>query len=121
MPRLIFTHHAEKRLTRRHISKQMIESAISSPDRRIDQTETPGNIKFEKTINNRAVHVIATYLVHEKSWLIISAWVRGEEDAHSLEEQIIFAPFKIIWFTLRLLWRMLAGSFDRASHHRNSR
>lgn len=110
MTKIILTHHAQERLENRRISKSMIEQTIASPDQRFEQTEPQGSIRFIKYIQGRSVHVIATYLTQEKSWLIISTWVRGEEDRRPIEDMLIVSPFKIFWLVIKLFWRAFFGS-----------
>jgi hypothetical protein len=76
--RIVFTDHALKRLRQRRLTREMVISAVQSPDKR--EPEPDGDTEFIKTINGRRVHVIGLYLADERKWLIKSTWVRGEED-----------------------------------------
>jgi hypothetical protein len=75
---VVFTDHALKRLRQRRLTREMVISAVQSPDKR--EREADGDTEFIRTINGRKVHVIGLYLADERKWLIKSTWVRGEED-----------------------------------------
>ena len=100
---LIFSKHALERMDRRSISKEMVRRTLANPDKTF-----PGHsgesVKFIKTIDSRNTHVVAT-LLPEKKWLIVSVWVRGEDDKLPLAWQIISFPFvvlfKISWWIIR--------------------
>lgn len=84
---VIFSDHALQRLRRRRISQDMVVHAIQSPDRR--QPESDGDMKFIKEINSRKLHVVSHYLDDEKKWLVVSAWVRGEDDPKPLWQRLL--------------------------------
>lgn len=92
---VILTDHAMQRLRLRRITPDMVVRTIKSPDRR--ELEADGDTEFIKTINKRKLHVISRYMDDQKRWLVISAWVRGEEDPQPLWRRIlswIFSPLK---------------------------
>jgi hypothetical protein len=103
----IFTKHALERLSSRSISQDAVVQVLRYPEV-TEPSDKPGSTKFIKTVNNRLIHVVATHLPNQKTWLVISVWVRGEEDKESLAWQIITLPFKLIYQILRLIFeRML--------------
>jgi hypothetical protein len=75
---VIFTRHGLQRLYLRNISKEMAVQAIQLPDKK--EKEPGENAKFIKSIGGREVHIVATYLRSERQWMVVSAWVRGEDD-----------------------------------------
>lgn len=101
MPAPILTNHARERLKQRWITEDVVESVLRSPDR-TEPGSKPGTVKFVRTLNGRQVQLIGTYLQDQDRWLIVSAWVRGEEDAVPLVWQLITLPFKAVWSLL--LW-----------------
>lgn len=91
---LVFTKHAVERLQDRTISLDTIWQVINYPDAKHSKDEE--KIKFIRTLDQRKIHVIATKLDQENKWLIVSVWVRGEEDKAPLSWQLMTLPFKIV-------------------------
>lgn len=75
---VIFTKHALERMKLRRITPDMVVKAIKSPEQQ--EKEDDGDTKFIKVINKRNLHVVANYQTDEKKWLVVSTWVRGEDD-----------------------------------------
>jgi hypothetical protein len=101
---LIFTHHASARFQDRHITADAIWQTVQWPDKKFTNHE---KIKFIKTINDRRLHVIASWLAKDKKWLIISVWVRGEEDKEPIIWSLITLPFKITYWLLTRLVKLI--------------
>ncbi len=97
---LIFTTHALERLKKRSISLEAIYQTVNFPDKKFQKQ---ANIKFIKSVKDRNVQVIAQFKDQVQKWLIISVWVRGEDDQASLAWQMISLPFKLLYYLLRLL------------------
>jgi hypothetical protein len=102
MPDFIFTKHALERLHQRSISQERAEAVLRHPDKTFPGKKA-GTIKFIRELDGRNIQLIATYLEREKQWLVVSAWVRGEEDKVPLMWQILTAPFKLSWWLLKRL------------------
>lgn len=117
---LIFTKHALERMERRGISKEMIRRTLSNPDITVPghNPKKDDQVKFIKTINSRRLHVVAT-LLPEKKWLIVSSWVKGEEDKIPVSWLILSFPFKVAFtiswwllrYTLKISWSLLTSFF----------
>jgi hypothetical protein len=111
---LVFTKHALERMERRSISREMIRRALSKPDITVPghNPKKQNQVKFIKTINERRLHVVAT-LLPEKKWLIVSSWVKGEEDKAPLMWLILSFPFKVafkvLWWLLKAFFGALTG------------
>jgi hypothetical protein len=99
---LVLTTHAQDRLQQRAISLDAVEAAVVHPDKKYPGKQA-GTTKFIKTINGRRLHIIAQHLPDKDQWLIISVWVRGEDDRPSLAWQILALPFKILWWMISKL------------------
>lgn len=106
---LVFSKHALERMERRTISREMVRLTLTNPDKTFpvqedakDFQESP-KIKFIKTIHGRQTQVIAS-LLPDKKWLIISVWIRGEEDKIPLMWQLLTLPFKIGWFLIKKMY-----------------
>lgn len=84
---VILTTHAEERLRLRRIPKRYAVATVHRPDAR--EPEADGKMRFTKTIRERKVQVVAKYLEDERKWLVVSAWVRGEEDPLPLWRRIL--------------------------------
>lgn len=102
---LIFTDHARERSNKRSITKGMVYQAVHQPHKKYVRDED--TIKFIKTIHNRKVHVVANYLENEKKWLIISVWVRGEEDKAPFVWRLITFPFWLVWKLVTWLFKLI--------------
>jgi hypothetical protein len=102
---LVFTNHAFDRIKGRVITKDAVYLVINNADKKY---KTDNNsTKFIKTVRGRKIHVVANYLMKENKWLIISVWVRGEDDKAPIIWTLITLPFVItykilIWFLKRM-------------------
>ena len=99
---LVFTTHALERLKERSLSQDTVYQAVNRPDFQKDIGDT--KTKFFKTIRTRKVQVIGTYLSKEKKWLVVSVWVRGEEDPVPIVWRILVSPFKILCWLLKKIF-----------------
>jgi hypothetical protein len=95
MSRYIFTKHSLERLRQRSIAQSDAESVLAHPDR-TEPGKKPGTVKFMRLIHGRNIQLIATYLEDQKKWLIVSAWVRGEDDRQPL-----------LWTVLRWIFQQI--------------
>jgi uncharacterized protein DUF4258 len=101
---LIFTNHAYDRLKERSIAEDAIYEVINFAD---NQHPAGNNIKFIKTINHRKIYVVAKHLANDGKWLIISVWVRGEEDKVPLAWQLITLPFRAVWWSIKTVFKTI--------------
>lgn len=113
MPAPILTKHAKERLKQRWISEHVIESVLRSPDR-TEPGSKPGTVKFIRTMNDRQIQLVGTYLKDEDRWLIVSAWVRGEDDKPPLMWQLITLPFVLIWKLILFFAHAVSGKKKRS-------
>ena len=100
---LVFTNHGLDRLESRSITQDMVWRAISNQNKKYHEK---GKTKFIATINGRRIHVVAEKLQKEGKWLVISAWVRGEDDQAPLAWRIISFPFWLMWQILKLVLQL---------------
>lgn len=96
---LVFTNHAYDRIRSRNINEQAIFETVSNPNKKFKKNKN--SLKYIKAINDRVYHVVATYKPSEKKHVVISAWVRGEEDKLPIVWRIITLPFKLIWWLIK--------------------
>lgn len=106
---LLFTKHAQQRLQDRSLSTDAIFETIHAPENRLPQGKEQV-IKYTKHRAGRFIQVIAKYLPLEKKYLIISVWVRGEEDRQPFFWQLLSAPFRFCWWIIKQLFRLLYHS-----------
>lgn len=99
---LVFTNHALDRLKLRSLSQHQIQQVLDNPDKTFP-SDKPDQTKFIRTLNQRTIHVVAKHLPDQKKWLILSVWVRGEDDPIPLTWKIITFPFKIIAKTAKII------------------
>lgn len=102
---LTLTNHAKGRVINRSLSLENLFQTVQSADNEIMLND--GRVKFIKSINNRTYQVVAKYLTDEEQWLIISAWVRGEDDKVPFVWQLITLPFKLIWKLLCVIFNLI--------------
>jgi hypothetical protein len=105
----IFTKHALERLQQRSISQDTAEAVLYHPDR-TEPGQKPNTVKFIRTIHGRNVQIVATYLEDQKKWLVVSAWVRGEDDKVPFAWLLITLPFKLLWWLGKKLFMLLKDS-----------
>ena len=101
---IIFTDHGLDRLESRGITQEMVYQVVTNSAKKFDQGQTT---KFIKTVSKRKVHVVAQYLKDQHKWLVISVWVRGENDKQPLMWRIITFPFWLVWMLLKWLFMRL--------------
>lgn len=100
---LIFTNHALERLSQRSISQEAVERVLDHPDR-THPTDKAQTTKFIRELNGRVIHVVATYLPDQKKWLVVSVWVRGEDDKVPVAWYIISFPFRLAGWAISHLF-----------------
>ncbi|MCU0466437.1 MAG: DUF4258 domain-containing protein [Anaerolineae bacterium] len=76
---VVFTKHARERMMLRRVSEDMAIQVMQNPDA-IKRVED-GKIKFMGRSRGANVHVIGRTIPDENKWLVVSLWVRGEDDA----------------------------------------
>jgi hypothetical protein len=103
---VIFTKHAKERMSLRSVSEGDVLSVLQKPDRS-EPTDKPETTKFIRTLRGRDMQVIARHLSAEKKTLVISVWVRGEDDPEPLIWTILMLPLKLLWWIVKQLWRVL--------------
>ena len=76
---VVFSKHAKERLDLRRIGEDMVIQVMRKPtaSHKIDD----GKIKFVGKSMGAKVHAICKPLPEENKWLVITLWVRGEDDA----------------------------------------
>lgn len=108
---IIWTNHAIDRLQKRNISQYDAVKVINDPDKTM-LGKSDNSLKFIKTINGRQIHLIGNKN-DNKEWVIVTAWVRGEEDKHGFPENVIYwlvgALWKLVKFVFRVFWKMITG------------
>ena len=83
----------------RSITAESVYQTVNNPSG--EKNEGKRSKKFVRTISGRNYHVIAQWKSIEQKWLIISVWVRGEDDKESLSVQIVLLPFRLLWWIFK--------------------
>jgi len=104
---VILTKHARERLSQRGMTINGVEETIYNCDKKI--ILPTGETKFIKQQGSRLYQAVAIYKEKEHAWLVLSVWVRGEEDRPDLLWLIITAPFKWLWKLGKFIFRLLFG------------
>jgi len=105
MPKIVLTKHALERARSRKMELYPIERTILDPDKKISLGEQ--KFKFLKNVAGRHYQLVATFLPKEDKWLIISVWIRGEEDQLPFMWRLIRAPFYFLWWLIRIIFQLL--------------
>jgi len=58
-----------------------------------------------RVLTQDAIYQTVTAPIENHQWLVVSAWVRGEEDRESLVWQLLSLPFKLTWRGLLVIWK----------------
>lgn len=103
---VIFTKHAAERMALRSISEHSVWETISYPDS--VKSENQNSKRYIKNIHDRRYFVVASYIHNEKKFLVISCWVRGEDDRVPLMWTLITLPFKILWKIIRFIYMRIS-------------
>lgn len=98
---VVFSKHAIQRLKKRKISQDAVVKTLNKPAEK--EEEDNGNVKFIKEVNQREIHVIANWLEDENRWIVVSAWVRGEDDPRPIWQWVFILPYRLLrWVFKRL-------------------
>ena len=98
---IIFTDHALERMKRRRISQDMVVQTVRKPDRKEDEDDD--KIRFVKEIKERNIQIVARHLDDEKKWMVVTAWVRGEDDPRRWWVHMLLLP----WYAVRIVLRIV--------------
>lgn len=98
---LLFTKHAYSRALERGISNEAVWQAVHYPKTKVVTNIATRSFKYSRDWQQRRVQVVAKYLANEKKYLVISLWVRGEEDKEPFVWWLLTLPFKLLWWLLK--------------------
>lgn len=93
---VIWTDHALERLKKRKIAQSDALAVLKNPDRTFPGKKE-ASVKFIRTIQGRPIHAVAS-LNEKKQWVVLSVWVRGEEDQKPL-----------VWRFLGWIWKKMVS------------
>lgn len=82
---VVFTKHARERLNQRKLGEDMIIQVMQKPNKTYEQDD--GKIKFIGKNMGAKIHAICKPIPEENKWLVITLWVRGEDDAGNFVNQ----------------------------------
>ncbi len=85
---VVWTDHALERLESRGIDQSDAVAVMRKPERTFPGKKD-GSIKFIRTIDGRRINVVAM-LDERKKWVVMSVWVRGEEDQWGFPERYVY-------------------------------
>jgi len=97
-----FTKHALKRTKKRSLKQRDIYLTIKKPDKKIKKSRVV--TKYSKLIKDRKYQVLTSFIPKENKHLVISAWIRGEDDPHSFFIQLLLVIYKLVVFPLKLIF-----------------
>lgn len=101
----VWTNHALDRLKKRSVAQSDAALVLKKPDKTFPG-KREGSVKFIRTVNGRRLHVVAS-LNDDKQWVVMSVWVRGEEDRKWWVAQVLYG----IWWVLKMIWKGLKWVF----------
>ena len=85
---LIWTNHALERLHKRGITQPQALSVIKNPHKTYPGKKTD-SVKFIRTVGGRRIHAVATLDQTSHKWIVLSLWVRGENDRGPWLEELL--------------------------------
>ena len=104
---IVFTKHASERMSQRSITTHSVWETVTYPD--TTNSDRDHSTRFIKTKNGRKYFVVAKYLPKERKQLVVSTWVRGEDDRVPILWQLITLPFKLLWKAISFIIRRIAS------------
>lgn len=111
MAKIILSKHALERARLRGIELAVIEKVILNPEQKINLRD--GKFKFIKNLNNRRYQIVAADIKKENKWLVISVWVRGEDDRVPFVWLLLSAPFRFLWYLLKNLFKIFLSLLQK--------
>lgn len=76
---VVFTKHAREQLNLRRVGEDMIIQVMRNPG--TTYNEDNGKIKFIGKVMGTKLHAVCKPILEENKWLVITLWIRGEDDA----------------------------------------
>ncbi len=101
--KVILTKHAQERIKQRRMTALGVEQTVLNPDRKVPLEN--GETKFIKKQGQRLYQAVGVYENKQKAWIVLSAWVRGENDKPELLWRIIVWPWQMLWKLMKFLVR----------------
>lgn len=87
---VVFTKHAEERMVLRNLNQDMIIQVMQKPNK-LHYTDD-NKVKFIKKTMGANIHAVCKPIPEENKWLVISVWVRGENDKGEFVRSRSFQP-----------------------------
>ncbi len=84
---IVWTKHARERANTRKISEEKVVDILLHPFK-IFPAQSKGSYKFIGQVDDRRLHIIASPNPQQE-WVIVSVWVRGEDDPQFWLERLI--------------------------------
>lgn len=85
---VIWTNHAIDRLRQRKVHQSDAMAVMRKPEKTFPGKKD-NTVKFIRTINDRRIHLVAALDEHKK-WVVLTAFVRGEEDQYGFPERYVY-------------------------------
>lgn len=101
---VVWTDHALERLRGRGVNQSDALAVMRNPEKTYPGKKED-SVKFIRTINGRRMHVVAV-MNDQKKWVVVSAWVRGEEDQYGFPEKYVY---KLVDWVAGKLVRLVRG------------
>lgn len=108
---VVWTNHALERMRTRRVSQAAALAVLRNPTRTIPGN-TPGTVKFSRTIEGRRIQAVGK-IDDKKKWVVLSVWVRGEEDEWGFPEKYVY--MLVGWLSvmikkgLKVVWNRVRG------------
>ena len=85
---MVWTNHALERLSKRGIPQADALRVMKSPSKTYPGKKG-SSVRFIRTVNGRRLFVVAVMDEEAKKWIVLSVWVRGEEDRGGFIEELV--------------------------------
>ena len=96
---VVWTNHALERLSKRGIPQADALTVMKSPSKTYPGKKG-SSVRFIRTVNGRRLFVVAVMDEEAKKWIVLSVWVRGEEDKLAWYERLVRA--RVDWMAGRI-------------------
>jgi hypothetical protein len=108
---VVFTKHARERLELRRLSEDTAIQIMRNPKQTYELDD--GKIKFVGKKQAMKIHTICKPIPEENKWVVISVWVRGEDDAGNIvhnyhrksgrKEKSVLGSFSALFFVFIMI------------------
>lgn len=103
----IWTNHVLERIKQRGLTQADVLAVLKNPAKTFPGHKN-GSVKFIRTLGGRRIHAVAVLNEDDKKWVVVSVWVRGEEDRLSWYETLVRKIVDLLAKALVGVWKKVS-------------